>query len=62
MREREQHEWKGGKGERRIMRSSRYGELDSTPLPPKKKAVEALKSVSSATNVNPLSLAGELIN
>lgn len=44
------------------MRSSRYGELDSTPLPPKKKAVEALKSVSSATNVNPLSLAGELIN
>lgn len=46
------------------MRSSRYGELDSTPLPPqkKKRAVEALKSVSSATNVNPLSLAGELIN
>lgn len=37
VREREQHEWKGGKGERRIMRSSRYGELDSTPLPPKKK-------------------------
>lgn len=42
------------------MRSSRYGELDWPKK--KKRAVEALKSVSSATNVNPLSLAGELVN